>query len=245
MADLLRTLLAPVLLVQGRRMFARMPKLSAPTDLPPGPRGDGPPLSLLVVGDSSAAGFGVERQQDALLGQLVERLAETHRVEWAHHARFGSTIPRTTAWLDKQPAHPVDLAVVAVGLNDVIAGASLDGWTAGFERLLGVLRDRFEAGHVIVSGLPPVGEFPALPQPMRFVIGRQRDRHDAALQALAARTPGVSYVQTNAQDDTPLSEGTVSVAEVMSVDGFHPGPRVYAEWARRAVEVWRQAASAR
>ena len=74
MPDLLRTLLAPVLLVQGRRMFARMPKLPLPTDLEPGPRGDGPPLSLLVVGDSSAAGIGVGRQEDALLGQLVERL---------------------------------------------------------------------------------------------------------------------------------------------------------------------------
>ena len=75
MPDLLRTLLAPVLLVQGKRMFARMPRLDAPADLAPGPRGDGSPIHLLVVGDSSAAGYGADRQEDVLLGQLVARLA--------------------------------------------------------------------------------------------------------------------------------------------------------------------------
>ncbi|WP_412069711.1 SGNH/GDSL hydrolase family protein [Rubrivirga sp. IMCC43871] len=237
MPDLLRTLLAPVLLVQGKRMFARMPRLAPPAPLADGPCGDGPGLSLLLVGDSSAAGYGADRQENALLGQLVERLAARHRVAWQHHARFGSTIPKTTAWLAKQPAHPVDLAVVAVGLNDVIAGAGLAEWTAGYDRLVGLLQTRFEAGHVVVSGLPPVGEFPALPQPMRFVIGRQRDRHDAALRALADRTPGVTYVATDASAAGPLSQG-VAVSEVMAADGFHPGPRVYAEWARRVVEAW-------
>ncbi len=236
MPDPLRTLLAPVLLIQGRRMFARMPRLATPTALPRGPRGDGPSLHLLVAGDSSAAGYGVERQQDALLGQLVDRLAESRTVTWTHFARFGSTIPKTAAFVAKQVPRPVDLAVVSVGLNDLIAGAPLPGWLDGYRALVADLRDRFEASQVVVSGLPPVGSFPALPQPMRWVIGRQRDRYDGALRAWADAEPVVAYVPTGAGDDGPLREGTVTVAEVMAADGFHPGPRVYAEWARRIVE---------
>ena len=235
MPDLLRTLLAPVLLVQGRRMFARMPRLDPPDPLPDGPRGDGPPLALMVVGDSSAAGFGVTHQENALLGQLVERLSARHTVTWTLHARFGSTIPKTTAWLARQPAYPVDLAVVALGLNDLIAGAPLATWLGGYQRLVADLRERF-AGQVVVSGLPPVGEFPALPQPMRWVIGRQRDRFDAALRAWAEAEPGVSYVVTGADAETIRHVGEVAVSEVMAADGFHPGPRVYAEWARRVLE---------
>ena len=174
MPDLLRTLLAPVLLVQGKRMFARMPRLDAPADLAPGPRGDGSPIHLLVVGDSSAAGYGADRQEDALLGQLVARLAASHTVTWTHFARFGSTVPKTAAFVAKQPPVDVDLAVVSVGLNDVIAGADLGLWLDGYRALVADLQTRFAATTVVVSGLAPVGGFPALPQPMRFVIARQR-----------------------------------------------------------------------
>ncbi len=222
-------------------MFARMPRLATPTDLPAGPRGDGPPLHLLVVGDSSAAGFGVERQEEGLLGQLVERLAATRRVSWTHFARFGSTIPKTAAFVARQEPRPVDVAVVSVGLNDLIAGDPLAGWLGGYRALVADLQDRFRAETVVVSGLAPVGGFPALPQPMRWTIGRQRDRYDAALKAWADAAPGVVYVSTGASDEGPLREGAVTVAEVMAADGFHPGPRVYAEWARRAVAAWERA----
>ncbi|MAQ93347.1 MAG: lipase [Rhodothermaceae bacterium] len=238
MPDLLRTLLAPVLLVQGKRMFARMPRLDAPASLAPGPRGEGPRLHLLVVGDSSAAGYGADRQEDALLGQLVARLAASRTVTWTHFARFGSTVPKTAAFVAKQPPTAVDLAVVSVGLNDVIAGADLGAWLDGYRSLVADLQTRFAAITVVVSGLAPVGGFPALPQPMRFVIARQRDRFDAALKAWADAAPGVVYVPTGASDDGPLREGAVTVSEVMAADGFHPGPRVYAEWARRAVAAW-------
>ena len=136
----------------------------------------------------------------------------------------------------RQPGAPVDLAVVSVGLNDLIAGAPLAGWLDGYRALVADLQGRFEARQVVVSGLPPIGGFPALPQPMRFVMGRQRDRYDAALTAWADAAPGVLHVPTGASADGPLREGAVTVAEVMAADGFHPGPRVYAEWARRVAE---------
>ena len=235
MPDVLRALLAPVLLVQGRRMFARMPRLDAPTGAASGTEGSGSPLRLMVTGDSSAAGFGAETQGQALLGQLVARLAERHRVEWTLHARFGSTVPKTTRWLARQEPAPVDLVVVAVGLNDVIAGAGLAEWVAGYDELLAVLRERFSPGQIVVSGLPPVGQFPALPQPMRWVIGRQRDRHDEALRAWAGRQPDVTYVMTGVGDDDPVARGEMTVADAMAADGFHPGPMVYSLWAERVV----------
>ncbi|MEM8598518.1 MAG: SGNH/GDSL hydrolase family protein, partial [Bacteroidota bacterium] len=67
MLTLSKILLGPVLLAQGKRV--RRVALKLPE--PPGDRestvGNGPPLRLLVVGDSSAAGVGAETQDDALL----------------------------------------------------------------------------------------------------------------------------------------------------------------------------------
>lgn len=239
MPDLARTLFAPILLVQGKRMFSRMPRLDPPTGATSGTTGDGPPLALMVTGDSAAFGYGVDTQDDALLGQLVAGFSETHRVTWTLHARFGSTIPKTVAWLARQEPSPHDVVVVSVGLNDIIAGAPLAEWLGGYDALAAVLRERFTPGQIVVSGLPPIGEFPALPQPMRWVIGRQRDRHDAALRAWASRQPDAVYVPTGASETGPMSRAETSVVQVMSRDGFHPGPRVYAEWARRIVEAVR------
>ena len=236
MPELARTLLAPVLLVQGRRMFRTMPRLPPPSGDPTGTVGEGPPLRLLVVGDSAAAGFGAETLDEALPGRLAARLAARgRRVTWSLFARFGSTAARTLAYVRKQDAFDVDLAVVSLGLNDLIAGVSQAAWLADMEALAGELRARFGAPLVVASGLPPIGGFPALPQPMRWVMGRQRDRWDAALRAWAEAAEGVVTVPTGFTGEGPYLEGEITVAELMAADGFHPGPRIYDEWARRVV----------
>jgi len=239
MPNVLRTLLAPILLVQGKRMFQSMPKLRPPTGDSTGTRGDGPPLRLLVTGDSAAAGFGAETQDEALLGRIVDRLAETNTVTWALAARFGSTTPKTLGYLRKRKAEPFDVAVISLGLNDVVAGTSLRDWLATYRDLADVLRDRYDVAHIVVSGLPPVSEFPAAPQPLRWVLGRQARKYDEALESWAEGEPDVSYVGLGASIDDLRGAGVVSVSEVMSDDGFHPGPKVYDEWGRRAVEAIR------
>ncbi len=233
MPDLLRTLLAPVLLVQGKQMFARMPKLDAPDGDLEGTAGEGPPLRLLLLGDSAAHGYGADTQTKALSGQIVARLAPSRTVTWSMFTRFGSTTAKTLAFARKQDALKVDLAVVAVGLNDVIAGISLEDWLADYRALVEVLRERYSAQRIVVSGLPPVGSFPALPQPMRFVIGRQRDRYDATLEAWAETQPDLEFVPIRMEAAGALEGAPMS--EIMAADGFHPGPRIYGEWAERIV----------
>ena len=147
--------------------------------------------------------------------------------------RFGSTTAKTAAFAAKQDPVEVDLAVVSVGLNDVIAGVGLGDWLADYRVLVGVLRERFSARRVVVSGLPPLGSFPALPQPMRYVLGRQRDRYDAALEAWTETQHDLAFVPIRLEDAGDL-EG-VPMDEMMAPDGFHPGPRIYDEWAGRIV----------
>lgn len=238
MPEIVRTLFAPVLLVQGRRMFQTMPGLQPPAGEPTGTVGEGAPLRLLVVGDSAAAGFGAETLDAALPGRLAAHLAARgRRVTWSMFARFGSTAARTLAFVRKQEAFDVDLVVVSLGLNDLIGGVSQADWLADMRALTAELHARFGTPLVVASGLPPIGGFPALPQPMRWVMGRQRDRWDAALRAWAGAAPGVATVPTGFTDEGPYLEGEVTVAELMAADGFHPGPRIYDEWARRVVAV--------
>ena len=232
MPDLLRTLLAPVLLVQGARLFKTIPRLPEPSGDREGSRGTGTPLRLLVVGDSSGAGVGVATQDEALLGQTVRRLAERREVRFRLVARHGSTLPRTLSHLRKQKPAPFDVALVALGLNDIIEGRDQRAWMGAYHDLVALLRERFGVRHVVASGLPPVGAFPAVPNPLRWVLGRQARRYDEMLKAWADGEPGVTYIDFETVPGDPLHG--VPMPAVMADDGFHPGPRIYAEWGRRA-----------
>ena len=240
MPDIARTLLAPLLLAQAKRLFKTMPRLPEASGDRQGVVGEGPPLRLLVVGDSSAAGVGVETQDQALLGRTVGRLAATHRVEYRLEARHGATLSRTLRHLKKLDPAPFDVAVTSVGANDVTAGRDLNPWLASYRELVAELRTRFTVGHVVVSGLPPMGAFPALPNPLRWVIGRQARRHDRALKAWAGSDGNLSYAGLGTVPGDRLHD--VPMDQIMSADGFHPGPQIYDVWAERVVDRIRQAA---
>ncbi|MCM2562515.1 SGNH/GDSL hydrolase family protein [Lutimaribacter sp. EGI FJ00015] len=213
--------LAPVLAVQGaalRRHALRLPE-------PPGPRqglaGDGPALSLLIAGDSSAAGVGAPHQDTALSGQLIARLALHRRVAWALHAHTGDTTAACLERLRDLPPARFDVAILALGVNDVTRGLPRRIWLRRQKAVHDLLRHKFGTRAIYASGLPPMGGFPLLKGGLRWIMGGEARRFDTALALLAAQTPDLHHVPF----DQPLDP------TMMAADGFHPGPRVYALWA--------------
>lgn len=231
MSGFLRMVLAPVLVAQGKHVMNTLPRLPEATGKRTGCRGQGTPLRLLIVGDSSAAGVGVDAQDDALLGQTLLHLADSYQVTYQLVARSGSTIPRTLRKLRTMKPEPFDVAVTAIGVNDILAGRMLQPWVASYQALVAELHERFSVRHIIVSGLPPTGQFPAMPQPLRWVIGRQTRQYDDALRTWVTTQPNCSFVDIDAPPGHPLHN--VSMKTIMASDGFHPGPRIYAAWAER------------
>jgi lysophospholipase L1-like esterase len=224
--------LGPLLLAQGLYVRRRTPLLPEPQGPRSGTSGDGPLLRLLVVGNSAAAGVGVQSQDDALLGQLVRRLANHHRVEWNLIARTGATSQSTHDQLANAAPLIADVVVTSLGVNDVTSGASLNEFLARQSAVLGLLKGRFEASQIIVSGLPPMRRFSALPQPLRWYLGEQAKAFDQKLCQLVAETQGCTYLAQPADGDVSM----------MASDGFHPGAAVYARWAALAVAEIRAAA---
>jgi lysophospholipase L1-like esterase len=220
--------LGPLLLLQGRHVRRVTPVLPEP----PGPRegtaGQGPPLRLLILGDSAAAGVGAANQDEALSGRLVAALAHHHAVHWQLLAHTGHTTRDALAVLSALPPQPFDVVVTSLGVNDVTGGHSVRRWVADQRALLARLRQDCGAPLCLLSALPPMHRFPALPQPLRGYLGAQARRFDAALQGLAAQTPGCRWVG--------LVEGAHAAVlgpQDMAADGFHPGPAIYAAWAAR------------
>lgn len=221
-ADLLaRAPLAPILIAQALAVRRRAQMLPEP----PGPRegsaGSGPPLHLLILGDSSAAGVGASSQAAGLSGQLVERLAARHRVTWRLEAAIGATTADTLARLAALPPMRFDLAVTALGVNDVTRMVPTARWLRRQVALLDLLTARFGVAQVLVTGVPPMGRLPLLPQPLRWILGAQAARLDAGLRGLLAARAGAVHVSVDFPADPAMA----------AADGFHPSPRAYTLWA--------------
>ena len=121
-----KLVLSPLLVAQALATRARLPRLPEPAGAREGVFGRGQRLQLLMTGDSSAAGVGVVRQQDALAQQLAQQLARDLPacVHWRLLARSGLTTAQTLALLrdevQDRAALAADVAVVVSGVNDVV-----------------------------------------------------------------------------------------------------------------------------
>ena len=217
--------LGPVLLAQGRRVRRTVPVLPEPDGPREGEAGSGKPLRLLILGDSAAAGVGTRTQDDALSGQLAVSLAPTFRLRWKLLAFTGATTADMLQRLRAEPAAQFDAVVTSLGVNDVTGRVSLAAWRRAQQELIGVLQARFGARHILLSGLPPMHRFPALPQPLRWYVGSRARDFNRALASVAASRPGCEFLA--------LGHEMMDVS-AMAGDGFHPGPPIYALWAREA-----------
>ncbi len=218
--------LSPVMLAQGLYLRRTAPRLPEPEGPRQGEQGQGPALRLLIVGDSSAAGVGVAHQDQALSGRLAAALAGSFRVNWRLAAQSGLTSKELTEQLQVLTPQAWDVALSVTGVNDATSGCRPKAFLARQKRLVELLRHRFAVQRVVLSGLPPVHRFPALPQPLRWHLGARAQALDAALEAWAATQSACDYLPLDFDMEV----------EEMASDGFHPGPKVYERWAQVVAE---------
>lgn len=225
-----RLVLFPVLIFQGvktRRSALRLPE---PAGRLSGVTGTGPDLRLLIIGDSSAVGVGTSHQEEALLGHMRKRLSQTNTVFWSVDGKTGATTADTIARLEKSQPQKFDVVSLSLGVNDITTLVPLSVWLRRFSALLDLIDRKFQPDVVCVSGIPQMKYFPLLPQPLRWVTGAQANRFDHALRTLVAGRTSCRFVEMDFEPDISL----------MSPDGFHPGPKIYAEWGRKVYRTIRR-----
>jgi hypothetical protein len=128
------------------------------------------------------------------------------------------------------PQVPFAAVAISLGVNDVTCGRRATTWLTELDELAGLLRDKFGAQRMLWSGLPPMHEFPALPQPLRWYLGARAQWFGRMLREWTEAQPDCLFVAAPAGGCGPM----------MAEDGFHPGPRMYEMWgaemARRIME---------
>lgn len=221
--------LLPLLIAQGkytRRVTPRLPEAAGPDEGITDAAHGAPPFSLLALGESPVAGVGVGTHAEAITGQLAQAVSVRlqRAVSWRACGRNGVTAHEALQCLvPRIPQQPVDLALVAFGVNDTTAFRSVAAWRRDLMQVLHALDARCAPRLVILSGVPPLAHFPALPQPLRWVMGMKAQVLDAAARELAAHLPRTLYVPL-ALD--PHERG------MMASDGYHPSAAGCAAWAQ-------------
>ncbi|MBC7715450.1 MAG: SGNH/GDSL hydrolase family protein [Pseudorhodobacter sp.] len=214
-----KLLSSPLWVTQALLIRSRTPLLPEAQGERSGEVGDGALLRVLIVGDSSAAGVGVATQRQAFSGYLTRALAKkmSRRVRWNLVARSGISSAQALAMVQQAAPAVVDVAVVLLGVNDVIEQLPSRHAVAHREQLADWLISQRGARHVMFSPLPPMGEFPVLRPPLRWIVRADAQRHDRALAQWAATRSDVWHV--------PIAIKLSAAG--MAADGFHAGEPVY------------------
>ncbi|SLN10842.1 hypothetical protein ROA7450_00043 [Roseovarius albus] len=224
--DLGRFFMFPFLITQGLWVASRAIQMPPPEGTREGVIGQGKPLRLLIVGDSSAEGVGVSHQAQALSGRTVDRLAQEFEVHWRVIAETGATARDTAQRLRETEAGEFDVAITALGVNDSKNGVGTEAWQAHYKDVFAVLQEKFSVQHILACGIPPLQSFPLLPNPLRSVLEWRARHFETLLLGMIAADDRATFLPMPARlNPTQMAE-----------DGFHPGPKIYDTWGAKAAK---------
>jgi len=234
--------LLPWLLFQGkrtRRVTPRMPEASGVRQglvAPPQPDADAPPVRVFGIGESTVAGVGVDQQEQAITAQLAQVLAAHWQrpVSWHACGQNGATIRDALdaiaagqMQLPQPQQASVAVLLVAFGVNDTTAFHSSRRYRRDLQTLLDYLQQQLQPELLVVTGVPPVHRFSALPQPLRYVLGLKAKVLTHTARELAQQRSGTLFV--------PVIQGH---PDLLAYDGYHPaatGVRMWAEDLAQAI----------
>lgn len=214
----------PLLLVQGIWARRVTPRLPEGDDAPQGSvPGEGAPLELVVLGESTTAGVGVASHDLGLAGSTARALAR--RLDRSVHWRALGVNGFKAASVRRElvpriPERAAELVVIALGVNDTVKLTPPRRWQRELGALIDAARERTGPCQVVLAAVPPLGHFPALPRPLRWTLGLRARELDRLARELARTMPEVYHVPFTPADEPDL----------FAPDGYHPSERGYAMW---------------
>lgn len=212
--------------VQKKLTVSRLPDAPLPwegTVAGPGP------VRVLVVGDSTAAGCGVESNEDMLAARIAHHAARVtgRGATWRAIGQNGHrTDEFIRDFLSEAVAHPADIVYVTLGANDAM---NIRNRRVAARNLVSIARELRRANPdavIAVSSLPAFFRFGRLPEPLRSTLYRISQGIERTARAGLESEDRI----TMNRPPSPYPDG------FFARDGFHPGPLGYDLWAKLVVD---------
>ncbi|MDP3967568.1 MAG: SGNH/GDSL hydrolase family protein [Nocardioides sp.] len=183
----------------------------------------GPAVKIALLGDSSAAGYGVDRVEDTPGARLASGVAARaeRRVYLRSFAVVGAQSVDLATQLDSALAIEPDVAVILIGANDVTHTVLP---TQSVRHLESAVRRLLDAGvEVVVGTCPDLGTIEPIMPPLKQVA-RSWSRRLAAAQTIAVVEAGGRTVSLSS---VLGPEFAAAPAILFGPDQFHPSAAGY------------------
>jgi lysophospholipase L1-like esterase len=218
----------------GQVAWARWRPLPTYSDLDPdgveGP-GNGEPLRMLVLGDSSCTGAGLDDPADIWVRVLARMLAEHgYRVDVVSFASGGSK----AADVLRDQVEPAverggDVALVSVGGNDALRGVGVRAFERTLDSAVEHLTDSIPI--VALSGVGDIGTVPRLPRAVARAARRRAKSLNEAHRRVALRHGAL------VADQWAWAAARFRDPGVYAPDLFHPNAEGHRVWAKVGFEL--------
>jgi len=185
--------------------------------------GIGQPIRVLAIGESTVSGIGLAHGDETVAATTARALARLTRrpAAWRAYGLGGATVrdglERIVPRIAPQPA---DLLIVAFCVNDVTSYRSPAGFADDLATLVTAARHRVGDAAVVIGGVASLADFPALPWPLRTILGWRSAALQAAAERLTQRLPKLVVERFS----EPLTR------DLFAADGFHPNPKAHKLW---------------
>ena len=187
-----------------------------------------PTLTYLVMGDSTAAGWGAESQSQTYPYQVAEQIAARgYRVHVVVVAHGGARLRDVLA--DQLPtlqALRPQVVTLSVGANDATHFTPKDEWKRELEILLSAL-GKSQARRILIADTPDLYQAPALPLPLAVAVNTRARQQNQLLQA-ALRGSSARRVPLYARGKLIYRRDP----NLYAADLFHPSSLGYRVWAQ-------------
>ncbi|WP_180043780.1 MULTISPECIES: SGNH/GDSL hydrolase family protein [unclassified Acinetobacter] len=221
--------LIPALVIQGSRVKKNTIRLPEAEGAREGITGQGQTLSLLILGDSAAAGVGVAHQNDALLGAVISALQHQYQVHWRLEAQSGDTTSQVIQKTKKLVNQKYDVVVTSVGVNDVTRLMSAQTWIKQQQHFYQLIQAKFQPELIIATSVPPMHLFPALPNPLSWLFGQYAKQMNLQLEKMIAQQEDMQWIEYDIQKYQSMNLE-------MAKDGFHPSKEIYQIWGKEVAD---------
>ena len=187
-----------------------------------------PPVRVVWVGDSLAAGLGVDVVDDTpahLVARMLDRPVDLTVLAVPGHTSADVIEHQLPSLLVRD----ADLVILCVGANDVAQMKKRSRYRAQLDGILGAVAPT----PTVMLSLPDMGMPDRLAQPLRFLAARRGRWFERARAKVVAGHPHA--VSVDVATRPPEMSRKVGRA-MLCADKFHPGPEAYRIWAERIAE---------
>lgn len=169
----------------------------------------------LILGDGAAVGWGVESQDDALLGTLARELsARSGRgITVDLVAEPFMTAERAVSLVQDLQVWRYDYVFILLGMSDATRLTSVNAWRREMSKLLAFITEELAvSAHIVVANIPTLTAAKRITWPFSTILSKRFDALNEATLDLCAGLSRARYVEIVGPDPSAIMSTYAMIA---------------------------------